>query len=809
MTPRRWLPPVLTFHSKPSKYGAVLRPSCLAAIVLLFVGSAFGQAPPAQRPTTPGAASAPGAPVATTPPPGAPDTVMLQYPNSDVADIIRLYEQLTGKKLITDNFVTGKVNIFVARPIPRDEAIKIIEINMLMNGYSLVPAGGDLVKVIGTGKNPRNAGVPIISDESQIPPGEQVISFLFKLRFADPVELQQVLGQYLSPPQPYTSFLALQKSSSILVTENSAVIRGLANIINQVDIPPAEVVSEFIRLERADASKVMDMLREVFDRGNQPGTPGQPGAPGVRNVRPAAAPAPVPGQPPQAPGGAIEGDISALTALSEDNIVVGKIKMTADVRTNRIHVITRPMNMPFIRRLIGEFDANVEFATPVTRALRYVSASDVLPVIVQVLTEPGANQGGGAPGGDPNAQAQQAANQQRRPSNSSNTTSDFGQGGGGQGGLNVSEELSTQAVDTTPRPVTIGNAKIIADPRANTIIILGNREVVVKVMKVLDEMDVSAPQVKLSTVIGSLELRNTEEFGVDYFYKFANIGNQGGEAGGGGYSRNTGGPIVNPGSLGDFSRLADVAATATGMNVFLSTGAGLSALVSALDSTGRFKTISRPTIFTSNNKKAIIASGTEIPVPVSTISSGNGGGIIGGLAQQSNIQFKKVALQLEVVPLINSEREVSLDILQKLDEEAGSTTIDGNQIPRISTRYIKTTVTAPNCSTIVLGGLVTDTTRRDQDGLPILSRLPVVGGLFRNTFKTKRREELVILMRPEVSLTKLDLQRLRQKVQEKTHFGPELNQDDCPDCPPGVIMQDGKEMQLPAPDLPQFPAGDE
>jgi hypothetical protein len=88
----------------------VFRPlSCLAAFVLLFVGSAVGQVPPAPRPVTPGAASAP-----STPPPGAPDMVMLQYPNSDVADIIRLYETLTGKKLITDNFVTGKVNIFVS-----------------------------------------------------------------------------------------------------------------------------------------------------------------------------------------------------------------------------------------------------------------------------------------------------------------------------------------------------------------------------------------------------------------------------------------------------------------------------------------------------------------------------------------------------------------------------------------------------------------------------------------------------------------------------------------------------------------------
>src|SRR5947209_17768547 len=94
-------------------------------------------------------------------------------------------------------------------------------------------------------------------------------------------------------------------------------------------------------------------------------------------------------QPMQAEGG---GGI-----LSEEAVIVGKIKLTPDVRTNRIHVVTRPINMPFIRQLIHEFDANVEFAKPVTRPLRYVSAGDVLPVLVQALTEPG-TEGGGAGG---------------------------------------------------------------------------------------------------------------------------------------------------------------------------------------------------------------------------------------------------------------------------------------------------------------------------------------------------------------------------------------------------------------------------
>ncbi len=349
-------------------------------LYLLFAGlnGAFGQvAPGAPAPAAGDAADVTGAEDPSTPPPGAPNMVRLQFPNSDVADVLRLYEQLTGKQLITDNFVNGKVSIFLTKDVPREEAIRIIEMNLLMNGFSLVPAEGDIVKVIGTGKNPRTAGVPVISDESEIPPGDHVISFLFKLRYADAQELQQVLNQYLQPAQPYTSILPLPKASSVLVTENSSVIRSLASIVNQVDVPPAEVVSEFIKLERADAEKVVDMLKDIFEKGQQTTVAG-PG--GVRPVR--AVP-----QQMQAGGG----EAGVLTALSEEAVVVGKIKITPDVRTNRIHVVTRPINMPFIRKLIGEFDANVEFAKPVTRPLKYVSAADMLPVIVAGL--------GGAGGG--------------------------------------------------------------------------------------------------------------------------------------------------------------------------------------------------------------------------------------------------------------------------------------------------------------------------------------------------------------------------------------------------------------------------
>ena len=727
--------------------------------------------------------------------------VRLQYPNSDVDDILRLYEQLTGKKLVKDNFVQGKVNIFISKDVPWEEAVKIIEINLLMNGFSLVPADNDIVKVIGTGKNPRTTGVPIISDPADIPDGDHVISFLFKLRYADPQELQQVIGQYLSPPQSYTSALPLPKASAILITENSSVIRTLSRIIEQIDVPPAEVVSEFIKLERADASKVVDMLKDIFEKGTQPS--GQPGVPGIRNVRPGVVPQPVTNV-------GNESDVGALTALTEEAVVVGKIKLAADVRTNRIHVITRPINMPFIRKLIAEFDANVEFAKPVTRALKYISAGDVLPVLVQALTEPGTQQQAGPEGttGPANpANQQQQLNRQNRTGTPTNPYTGGLSSTASDSTLNISEELSTTAVDTTPKAVTVGNAKIIADQRANSIIMLGNREVVVKVEKILDEMDVSAPQVALSTVIGELTLRNNEEFGVDYFAKYKDklVG----------ISRNTGAPIpsasaaASPGAspvvipgIRDPAGLVNfgnaLQQVAGGTNIYVAAGNYLATIVHLLESTGNFKVVSRPTVFTSNNKKAIIASGQEIPVPVNTLT--NATTVTNVAAVASNIQYKKVALQLEVVPLINSAKEVSLDILQKIDSLGDSTLIDGNLIPTIQTRYIRTNVSAGNGSTIVLGGLIQDNKQKTYTGIPVLSRLPVIGAAFRSTVKTGLRTELIILMCPEVTLTKLDLFRLRGKNEDRTHFGPEIDQEGCADCPPRA--GEGKQlepMEVPAP----------
>src|SRR5207342_417431 len=224
------------------------------------------------------------------------------------------------------------------------------------------------------------------------------------------------------------------------------------------------------------------------------------------------------------------------------------------------------------------------------------------------LTEPGDQnqQGGNLPG-----QQQKNQNRQNQPTNQ-NQSNTGTTGTEGESTLQVTEELSTEPIDTAPQAVIVGNTKLIADARANTIIVLGNRDVVVKVEKILDEMDVRAPQVALSTVIGELTLGNNKEFGVDYFSRYRGVV---------GTSRNSAVPVLgpvaaaspavttgvlDPGGLVNFANVLQN--LGAGTNVYVQIADGLSAIVHALDSTGNFKVISRPMVFTTNNKKAIIAS---------------------------------------------------------------------------------------------------------------------------------------------------------------------------------------------------------
>lgn len=760
-----------------------------------------------------------------------PATVRLQYPNADINTILDLYETLTRKRLIRPNQVlVGQLYIVINEDVPREEAIKIIEITLLANGFSFVPSEDpSIVKVFGNGVNPRTGGIPIISDASQLPEREQVVTYLFKLKYADPTELSQMLTGYVAPATAgYTSIVPLPKAQALLVTESTPIIRGLVKIVNEVDLPPAEVVSEFIQLKRADAKDVLEKLEKIFEK--QPSTTGgTPTAPGgaPRPNRPATTPegTPIPANATAEQTGANSVEINGgSSTLTEDSIIIGKIKLTADTRTNRIHVVTRPVNIKFVRTLLEEFDRDVPFGEPAERPLRFVTAADVLESVIKAIQDPGAKDDAAATGG-----AGTQGNRQGTTSNRNTSQGNFGNdrfGGnsngsfGSSGGSGFSEELSTQQVDTVPRAVTVGNTRVIADTRANKIIVLGNSEVRDKIFKLLDRLDVRAPQVMIQAVIGQLELGANEKFSVDYILRkggalnsglaVTGTGNSGAGSGSGGvtgtasngivtFNGNT--PTLNLGSVLNQNTITQIATGgASGLTAFFTAGNTLNGIVTALEATNRFRVSARPHVFASNNKKAIIASGQEIAVPTQTLTSLTNTNVAqDNAAVSSSIQYKKVALQLEVVPLINSEREVTLDILQKIDEVSGSTKIGGNDIPSISTRYIKTTVSVPNEATLILGGLIRQSDNNSKSGIPVLSRLPLLGALFRSTTKDKVRNELVILMRPVVAMNPEESTQVREREQEHYQMEPDI---DASIYPKGIRRGASSELPLRTPALP-------
>jgi general secretion pathway protein D len=100
--------------------------------------------------------------------------------------------------------------------------------------------------------------------------------------------------------------------------------------------------------------------------------------------------------------------------------------------------------------------------------------------------------------------------------------------------------------------------------------------------------------------------------------------------------------------------------------------------------------------------------------------------------------------------------------------------VGNSRIPTVATRTIKTHVSVPNQATLVLGGLIRQSQTNRRGGIPVLSRIPVIGALFRTTSKEKTRTELVILIRPDVTTAPCEDVDLRERQMEYLNVDPDL-----------------------------------
>lgn len=158
--------------------------------------------------------------------------------------------------------------------------------------------------------------------------------------------------------------------------------------------------------------------------------------------------------------------------------------------------------------------------------------------------------------------------------------------------------------------------------------------------------------------------------------------------------------------------------------------------LSALEEDGKLKILSRPSLTTMDNRKAVIKSGSEVPY---TTEDEDG---------RSVVEYKEAVLSLTVCPQIVDDIAIFLDITITKDEPDFSQAVDGN--PMLLKKYVETRMMVLDGQTAVIGGL-TKSSRYNKDfGVPVLRNIPVIGRLFSSKSKSDNEEELLIFLTPRI-----------------------------------------------------------
>jgi general secretion pathway protein D len=808
----------------------------------------------------PGEIPAPASPSATIPKPSKPKssatpaTPALQDTQitSDINEqklsgnaLAGLYRKYTGRRVIVSSAAATAEFTFVQEVTPQDpltfkQAAELLKKAATIEGFVFVPDEQDPnldILTASAGIRPTARGVNVYNENSVLPEGDAVISYVMTLSYIKPAEAVNTFTQIVGQLGAYGSIAAIPNASAVVITENTSLIRKLIDLKKEIDKPGSVQGTRFITVKYADVTEIAETLTTLLTAQ----TATQQTA-GIQRAAPAAAPIPQNnGGVPAAPGEAA-------------NSEAPPVQIIPDPRTNRIFAMGRPVDLVFVEGLVREFDVETSEKNFLRRKLRFLKVSEFLPIAGDAITRAfngtgnsgGSTAAGGSPPGTAGAPQSNGTNNRSSSSNRSGNASNrsgnnsnsngLGSGGGGGGGSSAGGGGGGggSPISSAPERLLVGRTFLVADNITNSIVIQGPPSSLEIVGRLLDQIDVKPDQVMISTVIGQLTLNDNYNVGLDYLRLGGDVVGRGGNGAGPllpilnqviaaipgtpgsgtigqpGYVPPTPGTpaqsVFNPGQLQSRS----------GLQVYGKIGNNLNVYLNALQQKTDFTVLSRPSIFTANNQEGVISSGERIAIPTSSNNFGNSGN------SSTNIEYQDVVLELVVTPLVNSDQEITLQISLLSDEQNGNQTIagagsNGNDltVPRISTRRVETTVTVPNNETIVLGGLIISKNNKDKSGIPILSSIPYVGTLFGSTTANKDRTELMVFMQPSIVESENSLNAVqdgmdsRYKVSERARkFAEEGDITPLPaDLPPAPLppATEKEKLKQPAP-KPASPA---
>ncbi|MEJ0078884.1 MAG: type II secretion system secretin GspD [Alphaproteobacteria bacterium] len=309
-------------------------------------------------------------------------------------------------------------------------------------------------------------------------------------------------------------------------------------------------------------------------------------------------------------------------------------------------------------------------------------------------------------------------------------TGAFGAGGGFGGGRDQSGAI-------------LPGVRITADAVNNTLLIYANQESYRIIEQTLRQLDRPQLQVGIDATIAEITLNENLNYGVQAYLSSQDVGAH----------PDKGSALVTAGT-------AVLARSLPGFNFLLGPELQPNLILNALRTVSDVKVLSTPSVVVLDNQVATLQVGDQVPVATAsaTVLTGTGAPVV------NTIDYRNTGVILRVVPRINANGNVLLDIEQEISNVAAGSA--GSLTPTVSQRRVKSSIAVASGQTVLLAGLISERSDKERTGLPLIDQLPI-GNLLGNTNKSKQRTELIIFIRPQIIRDGVDAMRIAEEMRTK------------------------------------------
>ena len=323
------------------------------------------------------------------------------------------------------------------------------------------------------------------------------------------------------------------------------------------------------------------------------------------------------------------------------------------------------------------------------------------------------------------------------------------------------QQRSVSSGNSDAKVANVGDVRIVADEANNSLIIVATAQEYEIIRPIGNQLDVMPLQVLVDATIVEVTLTDNLKYGIQWYFNHSNGGQN----------------IIESNELG---ALAAGAATGGFGYSFLSKSGDIKAVLNAEATNNNVNVISSPSLMVLNNQEASIQVGKEISLMTGSLGSLNNTNTTGGTSNNvfSQQQQRKTGVKLKIKPRVNANGLVTMEVTQSV-EDPGAIPANGTN-PSILTREINSSVAVQSGETIVLGGLIKDNNTDDNNGIPLLHDVPILGTLFGSKTRTKDKTELVVLITPRVVKSRQDAGLITDEFKRKLSGIYENNIDELP-----------------------------